>query len=92
MKPHDQVLHANIFLANPVLLTVSHVELLWPTLEGVKSMATKAFILIETVVGKNRDVVAKIQQIKGIKSADSVTGPYDVIAVIEAHNITEIVT
>jgi len=55
-------------------------------------MATKAFILIETVVGKNRDVVAKIQQIKGIKSADSVTGPYDVIAVIEAHNITEIVT
>jgi len=75
-----------------VLLTVSHVELLWPTLEGVKSMATKAFILIETVVGKNRDVVAKIQQIKGIKSADSVTGPYDVIAVIEAHNITEIMT
>jgi DNA-binding Lrp family transcriptional regulator len=53
-------------------------------------MATKAFILIETVVGKNRDVVAKIQQIKGIKSADSVTGPYDVVAVIEADSITEI--
>ena len=53
-------------------------------------MATKAFILIETVVGKNRDVVAKIQQIKGIKSADSVTGPYDVVAVIEADSTTEI--
>jgi DNA-binding Lrp family transcriptional regulator len=53
-------------------------------------MATKAFILIETVVGKNRDVVAKIQQIKGIKSADSVTGPYDAVAVIEADSMTEI--
>jgi DNA-binding Lrp family transcriptional regulator len=53
-------------------------------------MATKAFILIETVVGKNRDVVARIQQIKGIKSADSVTGPYDVVAVIEADSTTEI--
>ena len=52
-------------------------------------MATKAFILIETVVGKNRDVVAKIHRIKGIKSAESVTGPYDVIAVIEAESITE---
>ena len=53
-------------------------------------MATKAFILIETVVGKNREVVSVIQQLKGIKSVDSVAGPYDVIAVIEADNITEI--
>ena len=53
-------------------------------------MATKAFILIETVVGKNREVVSYIQRLKGIKSAESVTGPYDVIAVIEADNITEI--
>ncbi|HEY77981.1 MAG TPA: Lrp/AsnC family transcriptional regulator [Dehalococcoidia bacterium] len=53
-------------------------------------MATKAFILIETVVGKNREVVSAIQRLKGIKSADSVAGPYDVIAVIEADNITEI--
>jgi DNA-binding Lrp family transcriptional regulator len=53
-------------------------------------MATKAFILIETAVGKNREVVSNIQQLKGIKSAESVTGPYDVIAVIEADNMTEI--
>jgi DNA-binding Lrp family transcriptional regulator len=53
-------------------------------------MTTKAFILIETVVGKNRDVVSAIRQLKGIKSAESVAGPYDVIAVIEADNITEI--
>ena len=53
-------------------------------------MATKAFILIETVVGKNREVVSAIRQLKGIKSADSVAGPYDVIAVIEADSITEV--
>jgi DNA-binding Lrp family transcriptional regulator len=52
-------------------------------------MATKAFILIETAVGKNREVVSVIRQLKGIKSVDSVTGPYDAIAVIEADNITE---
>jgi DNA-binding Lrp family transcriptional regulator len=53
-------------------------------------MATKAFILIETVVGKNREVVSNIKQLKGIKSAESVTGPYDAVAVIEADSITEI--
>jgi DNA-binding Lrp family transcriptional regulator len=56
----------------------------------MKAMATKAFTLIETVVSKNREVVSYIQRLKGIKSAESMTGPYDVIAVIEADNITEI--
>ena len=53
-------------------------------------MAAKAFILIETAVGMNREVISNIQQLKGIKSAESVTGPYDVIAVIEADSLTEI--
>jgi DNA-binding Lrp family transcriptional regulator len=35
-------------------------------------------------------VVSNIKQLKGIKSADLVTGPYDVVAVIEADSITEI--
>ena len=53
-------------------------------------MAAKAFVLIETAVGKNQVVVSNIEQLKGIKSAESVTGPYDVIAVIEADSLTEI--
>lgn len=48
-------------------------------------MAAKAFVLIETEVGKTKDVVAALrsQKAKEIKSVDLVTGPYDVIAVVE---------
>ena len=53
-------------------------------------MAAKAFILIETAVGKTKEVVAKIRQLEGVKSVDPVTGPYDVITIIEAENLNEI--
>lgn len=48
-------------------------------------MAAKAFVLIETAVGKTKDVVAALQslKIKEMKSVDLVTGPYDIIAVVE---------
>lgn len=50
----------------------------------------KAFILIEAAVGKNREVVTVLRRIKGVKTVDSVTGPYDVIAVVEGENLNEI--
>jgi DNA-binding Lrp family transcriptional regulator len=53
-------------------------------------MAAKAFVLIETAVGKTKEVVAALKQVKGMKSVDTVTGPYDVIAVIEADNLSDI--
>ena len=53
-------------------------------------MAAKAFILIETVTGRTKQVASKLQQLKGVKSADCVTGPYDVIAVIEGENLNDI--
>jgi DNA-binding Lrp family transcriptional regulator len=53
-------------------------------------MAAKAFVLIETAVGKTKEVVAKIRQLEGIKSVDPVTGPYDVIAIIEAESLNDI--
>lgn len=53
-------------------------------------MAAKAFILIETAVGKNKEVVDGIRQLKGVISVDSVTGPYDVITVVEAANLNDI--
>ena len=53
-------------------------------------MAAKAFILIETVVGRTKQVASTLQQLKGVKSADCVTGPYDVIAVVEGENLNEI--
>ena len=48
-------------------------------------MAAKAYVLIETAVGKTKNVVAALQnqKVKEIKSVDLVTGPYDIIAVVE---------
>jgi len=53
-------------------------------------VAAKAFVLIETAVGKPKEVVAEIRQLEGVKSADLVTGPYDVIATIEGESLNEV--
>lgn len=53
------------------------------TLRRGETMSTKAFVLIETTVGKTKEVLAALQKIEGIKSVDAVTGPYDIIVVVE---------
>ena len=53
-------------------------------------MAAKAFVLIETAVGRTKEVVAALKQLEGIKSVDPVTGPYDVIAIIEGESLNDI--
>ena len=53
-------------------------------------MTAKAFVLIETAVGRNKEVVAALSQLEGMKSVDTVTGPYDVIAVIEGGNLNAV--
>ncbi len=48
-------------------------------------MTVRAFVLIETAVGKTKEVVAAIknQKAKEIKAVDLVTGPYDIVVVVE---------
>jgi DNA-binding Lrp family transcriptional regulator len=53
-------------------------------------MTAKAFILIETAVGKNKEIVSAIKLFKGVTGVDYVTGPYDIIAIVEADNLNEI--
>jgi len=53
-------------------------------------MAAKAFVLIETVVGRNKEVVTALKQLDGMKSVDTVTGPYDVITIIEGDTLNTI--
>ncbi|MFQ5933475.1 MAG: Lrp/AsnC ligand binding domain-containing protein [Dehalococcoidia bacterium] len=53
-------------------------------------MATKAFVLIETAVGKTREVVEAMKSVPGVTSVDAVTGPYDIIAVLEAEDLNTI--
>jgi DNA-binding Lrp family transcriptional regulator len=58
--------------------------------KGVYPMAAKAFVLIETEVGKTKDVVAALQKLKGVVSVDTVTGPYDIIAILQGESLNDI--
>jgi DNA-binding Lrp family transcriptional regulator len=49
-----------------------------------------AYILIQTEVGVTGQAAAEVAGIKGVKSAEGVTGPYDVIARVEAANLDEL--
>ena len=51
---------------------------------------TRAFVLIETAVGKTHDVVGFLQAVPGVVSVDVVTGPYDIITVIEAPDLSSV--
>jgi DNA-binding Lrp family transcriptional regulator len=53
-------------------------------------MAAKAFILIETAVGKTKDVITTLKKTSGVKSVDAVTGPYDIIAVVEEDDLNAV--
>ena len=53
-------------------------------------MGEKAFILIETAVGRNKEVVTALKQLEGVKSVDIVTGPYDIIAIVERETLNDI--
>jgi len=53
-------------------------------------MTTKAFVLIETSIGKAKDVVDALKELEPVKSVDAVTGPYDVIAVVEAADLNAV--
>ncbi|MDI1459516.1 Lrp/AsnC ligand binding domain-containing protein [Catellatospora sp. KI3] len=49
-----------------------------------------AYILIQTSVGKSVDVSAAIGDIQGVTRVDAVTGPYDVVAMVQAHTVDEL--
>ena len=53
-------------------------------------MATKAYILIETAVGTSKSVSDQLREINSVVRVDAVTGPYDIIAVINAPDLTTV--
>jgi DNA-binding Lrp family transcriptional regulator len=50
----------------------------------------QAYILIQTEVGKAASVAEQIAGISGVTLAEDVTGPYDVIARVEASNVDDL--
>jgi len=59
-------------------------------MKGGEFVTAKAFVLIETAVGRTKEVATALRQLDGVKSVDPVTGPYDVIAIIEAESLNDI--
>jgi len=53
-------------------------------------VAAKAFVLIETAVGRSKEVVTTLRKLEGVNSVDTVTGPYDIIAVIQGETLNDI--
>ena len=53
-------------------------------------MSTKAYILIETTVGKSRDVADALRTLQGVTTVDAVTGPYDIITVVESTDLNAV--
>jgi DNA-binding Lrp family transcriptional regulator len=53
-------------------------------------MTVKAYVLIETQVGKTKQVAESMRKLQGVASVDIVTGPYDAIAVIQGETLNDI--
>lgn len=53
-------------------------------------MTARAYVLIETTVGHAKDVANAMKGLNGLKSVDLVTGPYDIIAIVEQPSLNEI--
>lgn len=53
-------------------------------------MAVSAYLLIQTEVGKAAAVVGAIRGIDGVVSAESVTGPFDIIVRTEAADMDDL--
>jgi len=50
----------------------------------------QAYILIQTDVGRAASVATAIAALEGVALAEDVTGPYDVIARVEASNVDDL--
>jgi DNA-binding Lrp family transcriptional regulator len=53
-------------------------------------MALEAYVLIEGAAGRIHKIMEELQKIPEVKSADAVTGQYDIIARIEAEDINSL--
>lgn len=50
-------------------------------------MAILAYIFVECTAGMSKDVAGKIAQLDGVKSCHAITGPVDVIVLVESPDV-----
>ena len=49
-----------------------------------------AYVLITTALGKALEVVDKVANVKGVKSACAVTGAFDIIATLDVEKLADV--
>ncbi len=53
-------------------------------------MAAMAYVLIEATAGKGNDILAALQDLPQTVQVDRVTGPYDVICILEMESLDDL--
>jgi DNA-binding Lrp family transcriptional regulator len=53
-------------------------------------MPAKAYVLIETTVGRSREISNRLYKIDGVETVDQVTGPYDLIVVLKRPDLNSV--
>ena len=53
-------------------------------------MAVSAYIFVETTTGKAREVSTSVSRLTGVMRCNTITGPYDVIVLVEAEDISQL--
>ena len=53
-------------------------------------MPVSAYIFVETVTGQAREVSAAVSCIAGVLRCNTITGPYDVITLVEADDFSQL--
>jgi DNA-binding Lrp family transcriptional regulator len=61
-----------------------------PSAKKEVGAVVNAYILIQTEVGRAAQVAKEVGKIKGVASAEDVTGPYDVIVRAEARSVDDL--
>ena len=53
-------------------------------------MTARAYVLIETAVGKTQEAANAVRLLPGVQTVDGLTGPYDMIAVVETPDLNAV--
>jgi len=53
-------------------------------------LSNRAYVLISTVPERTRETFSRLQRFQAVKAIDIITGPYDMIVLLEASDADEI--
>ncbi len=49
----------------------------------------RAYVFIETAVGRSREIAIELQKYEWVECAERVAGPYDIVVMVQAHPLVD---